>query len=92
MNIIVFERAKEIQEQIKAIDLQLVLLSNNDNQNYLVNHYDKTEFNEEDGNPEDITDENKKISSYLINAELKKAIKEELFRQKTILEQEFNQL
>lgn len=92
MNINSFEKAVEIRDQIKAIDFQLSLLSDNENDDYIVSYYDLTTGNEYDGNIIDPNNDSKKINTYKITGDLKNIIKEELFNQKSKLEEEFSLL
>lgn len=92
MNLNSFTRAQVIRNKISAIDFQLSLLSNNDHNDFIVSYYERTSANENDGNPIDLENEDRKINTYLITDELKNSIKEELFKQKSKLEEEFNLL
>lgn len=91
MDINSFKKATEIRKKIEDIDFELSLLSDNENSDYIISYYDKTNENENDGNIIDM-DSNKKINMYKITDELKKAIKESLFNQKIKLEEEFKSL
>lgn len=91
MDINSFNTAKEIRNKIEAIEFELTLLSNNENVNYIISYYDKTNENENDGNSID-SNSNKKINKYQITDELKSAIKEILFNKKIKLEEEFKSL
>ena len=91
MDINAFKRATEIRKKIEDIDFELSLLADNENSDYIISYYDKTNENENDGNIIDM-DSNKKINMYKITDELKKAIKESLFNQKIKLEEEFKSL
>lgn len=90
MDINAFKRAQEIREKIEDIDFELSLLADNENNDYIVSYYDKTNENENDGNEVDVN--NKKVNKYQITNELKSAIKESLFKQKMKLEEEFKSL
>ena len=91
MDINSFKKATEIRKKIEDIDFELSLLADNENSDYIISYYDKTNENENDGNTIDM-DSNKKINMYKITDELKKAIKESLFNQKIKLEEEFKSL
>ena len=90
MDINAFKRAQEIRKKIDDIDFELSLLADNENSDYIVSYYDKTNENENDGNEVDVN--NKKVNKYQITNELKSAIKESLFNQKMKLEEEFKSL
>lgn len=91
MDINSFKKATEIRKKIEDIDFELSLLADNENSDYIISYYDKTNENENDGNTIDM-DSNKKINMYKITDELKKTIKESLFNQKIKLEEEFKSL
>lgn len=87
-----FKIAEKIIKNIEKIEFELGLLSNNENDDYIVSYYDKTDENENDGNKLSPDNDNKKINIYKITPELKNAIKKQLFDEKIKLEEEFKDL